>query len=324
MANPAFGVLVPAVLVCSLAGCGSFRVPAERAHVRTEDVPRFYAALDSAGPDADLSALTRSLEQHYFGPGTPGLRDFLAARIGTPASLATTVREHMDYYQSIRPSVLRIASDQTLTLRVQESFKQLNQWLPDARFPPVYLLIGRMNSAGTVGNSGLLIGLEMFARTPESATAQLDRWASMSLRQPDELLFTIVHESIHTLQTGGNPRTLLEAAIHEGACDFLASLATGNLRNTLTYQHARAREAELWAEFSRVMHDGNWGDWLYTLPQDPNRPPDLAYAIGAFICEAFWQRASDPQAAARMLLDSRNAAEILRLSGYDPSSATRP
>ncbi len=152
----------------------------------------------------------------------------------------------------------------------------------------------------------------------EVRESALDPWAKLSIRKPTNLVFTIVHESIHTLQEGGQPRTLLEAAIHEGVCDFLAAKATGTAHSTPTYEYAQTHEAALWAEFSASMQSQEWGDWLYTAPSDPSRPPDLAYAIGAFICEAYWRTAPDKQAAVKTMLRSRNADEVLQASGYGP------
>lgn len=313
-----FSILFAVAVVSSVLGCGARRATADRAEVFADDVPRFYAALDNAGPAADPATLGAALEREYIAVGSPGLVSFMDSRIGTAQELAKMVARRRAYYEAIRPALLAMASDPQVEVRVREAFARLNAWLPDARFPDAYLVVGRMNSAGTASDAGLLIGLEMFGRGPNVPTHELDRWASMTIRDADDLVFTIVHESIHPLQEGGKPRTLLEAAVHEGACDFLAAMATGTVRRTPTYEYARAHTGALWAEFTTAMHGTDCEDWLYASPRDAARPPDLAYALGAFICEAYWERTSDKQAAARTLLRCRLAGEMLTASGYAP------
>lgn len=310
-------VLVGTVAVF-LAGCAAPSSQAHRVEVVSADVPRFYAAIDHVGPTAETAELASAFKRDYFAPGSRGLASFVDARIGSADELARVVAARRTYYDAIRPALLAMASDPGVQDRVRAAFARLNEWLPEARFPTTHLLVGRMNSAGTVGEAGLLIGLEMFGRGPGVPTEALDRWSAMSIRDADELVFTIVHESIHTLQTGGRPRTLLEATIHEGVCDFLASKATGTTRQTPTYEYARANQAALWAEFEPAMHGTDWGDWLYAAPHDPSRPPDLAYALGAFICEAYWEKTPDKLVAAKTLLHSRSASDVLRASGYAP------
>lgn len=310
------GQLVSAAICVSLAACSAPTHQAETVEVTGSDVPRFYAAVDRLSPSASADAVREALNDHYIAPGSPGLASFMDARIGSTTKLAELYAARRDYYQAIKPAMLALAADPAITAAVRAAFVRINQWIPEARFPETFLVIGRMNSAGTTGSAGLLIGLEMFGRTPDAPLDRLDRWARFALHTPDDLVFTIVHESIHTLQRSSNRRTLLEASIHEGMCDFIAGLATGTTRDSATYRYARANQAALWQEFTAAMRGTDWDGWLYSTPNDPNRPPDLGYAVGFLICEAFYARATDKAAAIRAMLELRDAEAFLAQSGY--------
>ncbi len=47
------------------------------------------------------------------------------------------------------------------------SFKKLKEIYPDAVFPNVYFIVGRMNAGGTVTFKGLLIGIDMYGKTDD-------------------------------------------------------------------------------------------------------------------------------------------------------------
>lgn len=300
-----------------LAGCAAPTFTANQVEVRATDVSRFFAVVDALPANAKVGDVARALEDQYLAAGSEGLAGFVQERIGSAKELAERYVSRRAYYQQAKPTLLRLAADASVQTRVRAAFARINEWIPEARFPHTYLVVGRMNSAGTTGSAGLLIGIEMFGRTPDASFDSLNRWARFSLHVPEDLVHTIVHESIHTLQRGSDRHTLLEAAIHEGMCDFIASLATGTARDTLTYRYARANERALWLEFTAAMHKSDWDGWLYSTPSDTNRPPDLGYAVGYLICSAYYDQAADKAAAVRAMLELRDAEAFLKASRYD-------
>ncbi len=170
-----FYVLI-SIIVTLLTGCAAPRHRAEQARIVSEDVARFYTAINIAGPTADADTLASVLRREYVAVGSPGVSSFLGARIGSTDELARVVSDRRAYYNAIRPALIAMASDPTVQSNVRHAFSRLNDWLPGATFPITYLVVGRMNSAGTVGNAGLLIGLEMFGRGPEVPIQSLEHF----------------------------------------------------------------------------------------------------------------------------------------------------
>src|SRR6185369_16721155 len=94
--------------------------------------------------------------------------------------------------------------------RLARSFRILASLFPEARFPPVTILIGRDNSGGTTGPSGVLIGLEVVCR-PNAPNPDVE----------DRLVHLIAHEYGHVQQftEGGEDqsrRSLLHQSLVEG------------------------------------------------------------------------------------------------------------
>ncbi len=315
--HPLATVALLACLLCLVpGGCSPDRFEATEARVIGDDVARFYSVVDSLRPDAQVSTIRRALDDGYIAGATPGVASFMNERIGSTAKLAEVYASNRAFYTRIRPTMLALSTDASVQARVRAAFGRINQWIPEARFPHAYLVIGRMSTGGTTGMAGLLIGLEVFSRTPDLDLSGYDRWTRESFKSPDSLVHTIVHEAVHTLQRSGPGASLLAAALHEGMCDFIATLATGRGMDNPTYRYARTHERGLWHEFSGAMRGGDRGDWLYRLPGDPSRPPDLGYAIGYLICERYYDGAADKPAAVRAMIDMRDAEEFLRASRY--------
>ena len=97
----------------------------------------------------------------YLDAGSAGLKEFDRLRIEGPAKLAATVASHPRYYESLRGREARIAEFEPA---IRDSLHAMQRLYPAAIFPDVYIVIGRMNSGGTLSPTGLLVGLEMYGR----------------------------------------------------------------------------------------------------------------------------------------------------------------
>ncbi|HET9226323.1 MAG TPA: hypothetical protein VFR31_06630, partial [Thermoanaerobaculia bacterium] len=117
----------------------------EAARIVTEDIVRFWEAFDRAAPEFPAEPF----EKLYLSRGTPGLEDFVKLRISGAKELAETVRNAPRYYASIRESTLRIAD---MEPAIRASFRALKDLYPEAVFPDVYFVIGRLTSGGTTSD----------------------------------------------------------------------------------------------------------------------------------------------------------------------------
>src|SRR5690606_32595076 len=154
------------------------------------------AAWDAAA-GKDVAGQEQAFTTLYFQPASPGLRDFFQARIGTVADLVAMINKAPEYYASLRRHTpkARAAAEP-----VRQAFLELDRLYPPAVFPDVYIVIGRANSGGTTGPSGLLIGAEMYGGYPDAPTDELSPWLQRVIRPMEELPHIIAHELIHYQQ----------------------------------------------------------------------------------------------------------------------------
>lgn len=274
--------------------------------IYTEDLDRFWIALDKAGPEVNASLL----DAEYLNPGSRGLQGFTKGRIQNADNLAKTIRAHYQYYTSIKPSLDRIAG---MKDTIRQSLVRLKALYPKAVFPPVYFVVGALNSGGTTSGNALIIGAEMYGRTEQTPTHELDDWLLTVIKPVEEVPHIVAHELIHFQQKydGGN---LLAACIKEGAADFLAELISGRHINQHVHDYANPREAELWSEFKQRMHSKDYSGWLYS--STPGRPNDLGYWMGYKITKAYFDKQVNKQEAVYNIFHIRNFDTFLVESGY--------
>lgn len=274
--------------------------------IYTEDLDRFWIALDKAGPEVNASLL----DAEYLNPGSRGLQGFTKGRIQNADNLAKTIRAHYQYYTSIKPSLDRIAG---MKDTIRQSLVRLKALYPKAVFPPVYFVVGALNSGGTTSGNALIIGAEMYGRTEQTPTQELDDWLLTVIKPVEEVPHIVAHELIHFQQRydGGN---LLASCIKEGAADFLAELISGRHINQHVHDYANPREAELWSEFKQRMHSKDYSGWLYS--STPGRPNDLGYWMGYKITKAYFDKQVNKQEAVYNIFHIRNFDTFLVESGY--------
>lgn len=283
--------------------------------VETADVSRFLAALDSlagATTEADSAAV---LFRNYYYPGTPGLGDFIRSRIGSVFDLLDQIKARPAYYAHLRESLAGLEAHEP---RIRAALGRFEEIYPDAVFTDIYMVVGRMNSGGTVSPERILIGAEMYGRDDSAPEHELSDWETAVLKDGRMLDAIAVHELMHINQPR-QPRgdvTLLARALREGGADFITELVTGRNINAHVHEWAVPRRAELWAEFRERMGGTETAGWLYdTSRQD--RPADLGYWMGYEIARAYYELAEDKrQAIAEILGSGLEAEDFLQRSGY--------
>jgi len=292
----------------------------DAATLHSEDVDRFWRALDrfNAAPTDDDRA--RALFEEYYLPASGGLREFIRIRIGSPFELQRSIEKHPRYYADLR----RRASDLARANGpVREGMHALKRRYPDAVFPDVYFVVGRMSSGGTLTDRGLFIGVEMYGLYDDTPTDELGDWHRAVLGRMDRLPAIVIHELIHYQQKFGEQRqTLLVQAFREGSADFLTELLVGSHINQHVHDWALPREGEIWAAFEKEMDGLDPAAWLYNGGQTgPERPADLGYFVGYRIAQAYYERTANKTEAIREILETRDVRALLSASGYAPAAA---
>lgn len=283
----------------------------DAAKLITSDIPNFWRVFDKAS----LTNAAELFQREYIDAGSPGLKGFLANRIINGRYLAATVAARPRYYAAIRKNSLAVDASPDIKESIRTAFRRLKQLYPDAVFPDVSFLMGRLNSAGTTSSDGLLIGVEMNARDESTPVDELTNWERAVSGRIADLPHIVAHELLHIQQSNAGG-TLLAFSLREGGADFIAELTSGAHTNRAQHAYGNAHERELWEEFRKDMHGSDLTHWLFQGDRSTERPADLGYFIGYKICEALYRRTRDKAEAVRRIIRITDADAFLRESGY--------
>lgn len=319
---PGRAMRVLTLLLCCLiplSACAQdarFTPDPDAARLVTEDLDRFWAAWDAAAAVDGTEARSAVFQAQYLDAGSPGLEAFARLRIGDGAKLLKAIDKHPRYYASLRARTAALAAELP---GIRETLGRMKVLYPEAVFPDVYFLMGRMNSGGTLDRTGLLIGVDMFGGGPGAPLEELGDWHREVVGESGNLPVIVAHEWVHFQQlsdTGSQP-TLLQAAIGEGVADFIAELGAGRHLNDHVHAWAEPRAATLWTEFRGRMNGTDYAGWLYDAGEGSTdgRPADLGYWMGYRIASGYYARAADKTAAIREMLRIDDFDAFLKASG---------
>ena len=273
----------------------------------TEDLNNFWVAFDQSKPDFNPDILKRE----YLKKGSKGLKGFMKGRIKNADNLSYFLSKRPKYYESLRAITPKVAP---MKDQIRSSLAKMKELYPEAIFPPVYFVIGVMNSGGTTSGNGLIIGVDMYGLTDETPFEELTKWHQTVLKPLEEIPHIVAHELVH-FQQKYDSKNLLGAAIKEGSADFIAELVSGKHINQHVHEFANPKEEELWKEFKERMFDKDYTGWLYSTQK--GRPNDLGYWMGYKITKSYYDQMKDKKAAMYRIMHIKDFKKFLADSKYE-------
>ncbi len=253
----------------------------------TEDVDRFWEAYDQMDKKG-----VQAFEE-YIEKGSPGLKGFIKYRIINADSLYRKVLERKEDYLKSKDVLKDLDSK---TKQIKTIYAALKEKYSDAVFPPIYFVVGRFNSGGTVSEDGIILGTEMQENL-------------------DGLPGLVAHELIH-YQQKYESNTLLSQSLREGSADFMGELISGQQINSIPFQYGENHLDTLAKEFVLVMNQEDNVDWLYSTSGKDDRPNDLGYWMGYKIVNAYFNKQEDKQQAIKDILKITDEHRFLKESGF--------
>ena len=257
----------------------------------TKDITNFWKAFDHFEKDSSINPFGKE----YIDIGSSGVKGFIPNRIKDAENLFKTVKQRKGDYEKVRANTLHIKEKEK---QCRSTFYALKYWYPEAKFPPVYFIIGAYNSGGTFNEDGIFIGAEM----------QTDI---------NNIPYIVAHELIHFQQKNWseNP-TLLQQSIVEGSADFLGELISGVNTNKVASDYGNRNEYKLCKEFAARMDSVNYTDWMYSVSGKDDRPNDLGYWMGYKITQEYFKKSSDKKKAVQEILDIKDYKQFLNKSEF--------
>ena len=254
----------------------------------TEDVERFWKTFDN------MASLGQDAFTDYIENGTEGIKGFTKYRIENADALYKTVNERKDDYLKSRYVLDDLETKKQEIIKIYEALEEL---YPDAVFPPIYFVVGRFNSGGTVSDAGIILGTEM-------------------MENLEGLPGLVAHELIHYQQNFMSKTTLLFQSLKEGSADFIGELISGTHINKVAFDYGEAHSETLAREFVKKMKKKKLKDWLYQTSGKDDRPNDLGYWMGYKITKSYYDKQADKSKAIFEILNIKDPWQFAKKSGY--------
>jgi hypothetical protein len=304
-----FGIILCALTCAAMPAAAQSATPTASSPaagpvILIEDVDRFYKVYDAAGghPTAD------QLQHDYIDPGSDGLHHLAQVRNVSGTTIAKTLAEHPEIYSDAKRCMVVLPR---VRRRLDVALRKLGSLYPEARFPPVTIVVGRGKPVG-VGSPafGVQIGLEALCAVS---------WMNPNVE--DRFVNVIAHEYAHVQQApalaNDEHPTVLELSLVEGAAEFTAELISGEVSS---YQFAgssmKGREKEIESAFVPDEDKTDISKWLYNGTRE--KPGDLGYWVGYRIVKSYYQHADDKRRAFREILEMTDPKAFLAKSGWYP------
>jgi hypothetical protein len=292
-----------------------------RAKLITTDIHQFWKAYDAA--QKDTLHMKDIFQKYYFDKATPGFEDYINTKIGTIDAFILSQKTKPKFYAAIRKNTLSI---DTMKDEIFKGFYKFKELYADAIFPDIYFVIGRGNSAGTVSDNGLLLGVDQIAKSDDIPTDELSLWARLGFREVKGMPVIVAHELIHSQQGKlKSDTTLLSYAIREGMADFFAELVTGINPSQRQCDFAKDKKKSIWRDFEKEMYLDRYSNWIANGNQErPDHPSDLGYYMGYEICKAYYDEMPDKKKAIVDIFNIRDYKAFLIQSKYADKMAALP
>lgn len=268
----------------------------------TTDIDHFWQAYDKIISTKDTSAQYTYLNTLFLEKSTAGQKAMINARNYTSKDYLRVISERQPYFNSIRANTLKAKYyAKAIAIKVEK----LKQLYPALKPAEIYFTVGAFRSGGTTTGKMVLIGSEI----------------AMAGEQLDNLVFTNVHEYVHTQQKTNMGDNLLAQCVMEGVAEFVSEkvMAIPATLPALTY--GKAHTESIKQVFTLQMFNTGNGFWLYSNAENQFGLRDLGYYVGYAIAEQYYAKATDKaRAIAEMIELDYNNMEALSAyvdqSGY--------
>ena len=279
-----------------------------------KDVINFWKAYDMVQKNPSIAE--KLYMDNYINKGTMALQYYYLNKIYSITSFVYIHNLKKKYYTSIRANTLKAAQ---LKSTYQKYFINLKKIYPEAIFPVIYFVMGKLNSAGTVSSEGLILGIDQACMSLTADTTELNTWEKHNISTFENLPHTVAHELIHYEQDGmASDTTLLAAALKEGMADFIGELISGKSANERLLIFAKGKEKSIWADFKKEMYLDRAYNWIANSEQETaDKPADLGYWVGYQICKAYYEQATDKKKAIYEMLHIQDYKKFLEQSKLD-------
>jgi len=298
-------------------------------NVITTDIENFWNAYDQIKSTKDSVKKYEILNSVFISRGTAGLKALMAARSYTDKSFIDAIEKYPMYWKSIRRDMFKAKN---YSAEIADNIGKLKIIYPALKPAKIYFTVGAFRSGGTTLDSLVLIGSEIAMADKNAYTKEFEATnpslaSYLKTRPINSLVFTNVHEYVHTQQKTTIAQNLLGQCVLEGVAEFIAEQATGKPSNLPALAYGNANKKHVAEIFASQMLNTSSGFWLYSNADNEFKIRDLGYFVGYAICKGNYNNASDKMKSIKEMieLDYNNRDSLLffaERSGYFEESVT--
>lgn len=289
----------------------------------TTDVDHFWTAYDKIVSSKDSTQQYEYLDRDFIAKASPGQIAMMKARRYTNKSYIEAIHKYPIFWKSIRNNMFR-AKD--FSAKIAENIERLRALYPDLRPAKIYFTVGAFRSGGTTMDSLVLIGSEISmvddqTNTQEFAESLPGLYAFFKTSPIQTLVFTNVHEYVHTQQNTTIANSLLGQCVLEGIAELLAEKATGTASTLAALNYGKMNNERIKQVFSEEMFNESNGYWLYSSDKNEFGIRDLGYYVGYAIAEGFYNKSKNKKQAIKDMIEldynnENDLAKYVTQSGY--------
>jgi uncharacterized protein YjaZ len=300
----AFGFL----FIIKVGAQPSFPKNAKEAELVSTDILNFIDAYKALKTNSDTIETIQTL---YLDKATPGLKEYIARFNLSANAISQAIQKYPEEYKKIEKFYRQMAEIERVFLDQMETYKKV---IPQAMFPPTYLLIADYSGIGQASKTGQLISIER-----------------KCVDDIEQLKNLIVHELTHFQQavTMGMAKyisiyakkdNLLDVVLREGGAEFITFKLVRKREDQFKKLHDYEKnELAYWERFKTDLKNQDSTFWLNAKhDNDEGIPVQLGYGLGYKIVEAYYNQAADKTKALLDILLMEDANVFFEKSNYKP------
>lgn len=295
--------------------------------VVTTDIDNYWKAYDQIVQTKNKKEQLEILKKEYLNKGTEGLEKIIWARRYQPEEFVDNINSYPKFWSSIRAN---IGKTKTLSKDIAVGIQKLKDIYPALKPAKIYFTVGAFRTGGTTVEDKVLIGSEIAMADPQTDASELtgnhshlpDYFKQNPLKN---IVFTNVHEYIHTQQVDAMGSNLLIQCLREGIAEYFAEIALDQKSTTPAISYGKKNDEALKKEFPNYMFSNNYGFWLWSNDDNKFNKRDLGYYMGYAIANKYYNDSRNKKWAAQQLIeldysDIKKVEAFVDETGYFPQS----
>ncbi len=278
----------------------------EQANIITTDVTNFWEAYDKMKTTNDSIQQLKYLKEIFIEKGTPGLEGVIKARRYTLEEYHKAIISYPKFWNTLRPNTLKINEYKENIERGVNEFIKLYSTAKPAK---IYFTVGAFRTGGTTIENKVLIGSEIALADATVNTselknnhAHLPKYFKTNVPEKN-IVFTNVHEYIHTQQDTTIANSLLSRTLIEGVAEFIAekSLNTSSPNEAIIY--GKKNDQKIKDAFVKEMFTQFEVMWFWGNANNQFKTGDIGYYVGYAISKSYYEQAKNKEKAIKEMIE---------------------